>query len=45
MYNDDVDVLKDIGTAIATERIRQGLRTNDLGIDPHIVEAIEAGRR
>ncbi len=44
MYNHDVDVLKDIGTAIATERIRQGLRTSDLGIDPHIVEAIEAGR-
>jgi Zn-dependent peptidase ImmA (M78 family) len=38
-------VLKDIGAAIASERSRQGLQTNDLGIDSRVVEDIEAGRR
>jgi hypothetical protein len=42
VYNSDV--LKDIGSAIAAERTRQGLRTNELGIDPHVIEDIEAGR-
>ena len=37
-------VLKDIGAAIAAERTRQGLRTIDLGIDPHVIEDLEAGR-
>jgi hypothetical protein len=42
VYNKEV--LTAIGAAIAAERTRQGLRTSDLGIDPHIVEDIEAGR-
>jgi hypothetical protein len=42
VYNKEV--LEAIGTVIATERTRQGLRTSDLGIDPHIVADIEAGR-
>lgn len=41
MYN--VNVFNEIGAAIATERARQGLRVGDLGVDPHVVEAIEAG--
>jgi hypothetical protein len=42
VYNKEV--LKNIGTAIAAERRRQGLRTSELGIDSQIVEDIEAGR-
>ncbi|MGN6105979.1 MAG: ImmA/IrrE family metallo-endopeptidase [Kofleriaceae bacterium] len=37
-------MLKDIGAAVAAERIRRGLRTDDLGIDARIVEDLEAGR-
>lgn len=37
-------MFKEIGTAIATERTRQGLRVGDLGVDPHVVEAIEGGK-
>jgi hypothetical protein len=33
-----------IGAVIAAERIRQGLRVSDLGVDPEVIEAIEAGR-
>src|SRR5262245_17084897 len=36
-------MFKAIGTAIAAERARQGLRIGDLGVDPGVVEAIEAG--
>jgi hypothetical protein len=41
MYNNNM--FKEIGAAIATERTRQGLRVGDLGVDPRIVETIEAG--
>jgi Zn-dependent peptidase ImmA (M78 family) len=37
-------MLKVIGAAIAAERARQGLRIGDLGVEPHVVEAIEAGK-
>ena len=37
-------MFKEIGAAIATERTRQGLRVGDLGVDPHVVEAIEGGK-
>jgi IrrE N-terminal-like domain len=33
-----------IGAVIAAERARQGLQVGDLGVDPHVVEAIEAGK-
>lgn len=42
MYNKSM--FHEIGAAIATERTRQGLRVGDLGVDPRVVEAIEAGR-
>jgi len=41
MYNQCM--FKAIGAAIATERARQGLRVGDLGVDPQVVEVIEAG--
>jgi Zn-dependent peptidase ImmA (M78 family) len=37
-------VLKEIGAAVAAERARQRLATRDLGIDPRIVDDLEAGR-
>ena len=39
-----IQMFKEIGTAIAAERARQGLRVGDLGVDPQVIEAIEAGR-
>jgi Zn-dependent peptidase ImmA (M78 family) len=36
-------VIREIGAAIAAERTRQGLGIGDLGVDPSVVEAIEAG--
>lgn len=42
MYNNSM--FEAIGAAIAAERTRQGLRVGDLGVNPEVVEAIEAGR-